>query len=99
VPAGELDAHVLKLATRIAAMGRDIVALNKHVLNRGIDLMGRALLQDISAPMDAIANQAPEMAAFGARAEEVGLAAAFKERDAPFADGVPLDIPGAKENP
>jgi enoyl-CoA hydratase len=91
-PAHELDARVAALASRIAAMGRDIVAINKHVLNRGLDLMGRAILQDIAAPMDAIANQAPEMSAFMARAQEVGLAAAFKERDAPFADGVPLDV-------
>lgn len=33
--------------------------------------MGRALLQEISAPMDAIANQAPEMAAFAVRAQEM----------------------------
>jgi enoyl-CoA hydratase len=93
VPADQLDDHVLALATRVAAMGRDIVAINKHVLNRGIDLMGRALLQDIAAPMDSIANMAPEMAAFQARAAEIGLGAAFKERDAPFAEGVPLDVP------
>ena len=92
VPAHELDDHVLALATRIAAMGRDIVAINKHVLNRGVDLMGRALLQDLAAPMDSIANMAPEMAAFQARAAEIGLGAAFKERDAPFAEGVPLDV-------
>jgi enoyl-CoA hydratase len=92
VPAETLDDHVLALATRIAAMGRDIVAINKHVLNRGVDLMGRALLQDIAAPMDAIANQAPEMEAFQKRVQEIGLAAAFKERDAPFAEGVPLDV-------
>jgi len=92
VPADALDEHVLKLAQRIAAVGRDIVAINKHVLNRGIDLMGRAILQDIAAPMDAIANQAPEMAAFQARVQEIGLAAAFKERDQPFVDGVPIDL-------
>jgi enoyl-CoA hydratase len=92
VPAADLDDHVLRLATRVAAMGRDIVAINKHVLNRGIDLMGRAILQDISAPMDAIANQAPEMGAFQARAQEIGLAEAFRERDAPFREGVPLDV-------
>ncbi|MBW8753256.1 MAG: crotonase/enoyl-CoA hydratase family protein [Sphingomonadales bacterium] len=97
VPAEALDDHVLALAARIAAMGRDIVAINKHVLNRGIDLMGRALLQDISAPMDSIANMAPEMAAFQGRAAEIGLAAAFKERDAPFAEGVPLDVPRSGE--
>jgi len=92
VPPERLAEHTLGLARRIAAMGRDIVAINKHVLNRGVDLMGRALLQDISAPLDTIANQAPEMAAFQARAQEIGLAAAFKERDAPFAEGVPLDV-------
>ena len=92
VPAAALDDVVLALAARIAAMGRDIVAINKHVLNRGVDLMGRALLQDVAASMDAVANQAPEMSAFQARAREIGLAAAFKERDAPFADGVPLDL-------
>jgi enoyl-CoA hydratase len=97
VPADQLDDHVLALATRVAAMGRDIVAINKHVLNRGIDLMGRALLQDIAAPMDSIANMAPEMAAFQAHAAEIGLAAAFKERDAPFAEGVPLDVPRSGE--
>ena len=92
VPAHELEARVMALANRIAAMGRDIVAINKHVLNTGLDLMGRATLQEVAAPMDSIANQAPEMAAFQRRAQEIGLSAAFKERDAPFAEGVPLDL-------
>jgi enoyl-CoA hydratase len=92
VPVADLDARVMALAERIAAMGRDIVAINKHVINRGLDLMGRATLQEISGPMDAIANQAPEMAAFQERVQQIGLAAAFKERDAPFTEGVPLDV-------
>lgn len=96
VPAAELDARVMALANRIAAMGRDIVAINKHVLNVGLDLMGRAALQDVAAPLDSVANQAPEMAAFTLRVQEVGLAAAFKERDVPFAQGVPLDVPREK---
>jgi enoyl-CoA hydratase len=93
VPGHELEARVMALAERIAAVGRDIVAINKHVLNMGLDLMGRATLQTIAAPMDAVANQAPEMAAFQARAQEIGLAAAFRERDSPFAEGVPIDLP------
>jgi enoyl-CoA hydratase len=96
VPGAELDAHVLALAQRIAAMGRDIVAINKHVLNRGLDLMGRTTLQEFAAPMDSIANMAPEMEAFGARSKEIGLSAAFKERDAPFAQGVPIDVPNRR---
>jgi enoyl-CoA hydratase len=93
VPADELGARVDVLARRIVAMGRDIVGINKYVLNRGIDLMGRGALQHVAAPLDTLANQAPEMAAFTARAREIGLAAAFKERDDPFAEGVPLDVP------
>jgi len=96
VPVEELAARVDALARRIVAMGRDIVGINKYVLNRGIELMGRTALQHIAAPLDAVANQAPEMAAFAARAQEIGLAAAFKERDAPFAEGVPLDLAGEK---
>ncbi|MGE3692085.1 MAG: crotonase/enoyl-CoA hydratase family protein [Novosphingobium sp.] len=92
VPSEELDARVMALARRIAAMGKDIVAINKHVLNRGVDLMGRTALQEIAGSMDSIANQAAEMAAFHKRVAEIGLAEAFKERDAPFAEGVPLDI-------
>jgi enoyl-CoA hydratase len=92
VPADRLDEHVLALARRIAAMGRDIVALNKHVLNRGVDMMGRSALEEFGASLDALANQAAEMAAFQARVQEVGLAAAFKERDKPFAEGVPIDV-------
>ncbi|MCB2059505.1 MAG: crotonase/enoyl-CoA hydratase family protein [Novosphingobium sp.] len=93
VPARELDDHVLALAQRVAAMGSDILAINKHVLNKGVDMMGRAVLGEIGATMDALANQASEMAQFQERAAEIGLAEAFKERDAPFREGVPLDVP------
>lgn len=97
VPAEELGERVDALARRIVAMGRDIVGINKYVLNRGIELMGRSALQHIAAPLDAVANQAPEMAAFTARAQEIGLSAAFKERDAPFTEGVPLDVPDSEK--
>ena len=92
VPRQDLDDHVLALAGRIGAMGRDIVAINKFVIDKGLDLMGRATLQEFTGPMDAIANQAPEMAHFNERAKEIGLSAAFAERDAPFADNVPIDL-------
>lgn len=91
-PADQLESKVDFLARRIVAMGRDITGINKFVLNRGIELMGRATLQNIAASLDSVANQAPEMAAFQKRAAEVGLGAAFKERDAAFAEGVPIDI-------
>ena len=92
VPADKLDERVTFLARRIVAMGRDIAGINKFVINRGLELMGRATLQNIATSLDSVANQAPEMAAFMTRAEEVGLGAAFKERDAAFAEGVPIDV-------
>jgi enoyl-CoA hydratase len=92
VPAGVLDDHVMSLAKRIALVGRDLVAINKFVINRGLDLMGRSILQEIAPPMDTIANLSPEMSEFTARAKEIGLGAAFKERDARFGDRAPLDV-------
>jgi enoyl-CoA hydratase len=94
VPAGVLDDHVMTLAKRIALVGRDLVAINKYMINKGLDLMGRAILQEIAPPMDTIANLSPEMAEFQARAKEIGLGAAFKERDARFGDRAPLDVTG-----
>jgi len=91
-PADQLEDRVTFLARRIVAMGRDIAGINKYVINRGLELMGRSALQNVAAPFDALANQAPEMEAFMKRAEEIGLAAAFKERDAAFAEGVPIDV-------
>lgn len=91
-PAEKLDERVTFLARRIVAMGRDIAGINKFVINRGLELMGRATLQNIAASLDSVANQAPEMAQFMKRAEQVGLGAAFKERDAAFAEGVPIDV-------
>jgi enoyl-CoA hydratase len=92
-PADQLEGKVDFLARRIVAMGRDITGINKFVLNRGIELMGRGTLQNIAASLDSVANQAPEMAAFQQRAAAVGLGAAFKERDASFSEGVPIDVP------
>jgi enoyl-CoA hydratase len=97
VPADQLEERVMALATRVAAMGRDILAINKYVLNAGLDMMGRAVLQDFCGPMDTIANMAPEMGQFLTRSREIGLGPAFKERDAPFASGVPIDV-GASQS-
>ncbi|MDG2005412.1 MAG: crotonase/enoyl-CoA hydratase family protein [Novosphingobium sp.] len=97
-PAEELDERVTFLARRVVAMGRDIAGINKYVINRGLELMGRGTLQNIAAPFDALANQAPEMEAFMKRAEEIGLGPAFKERDAPFKEGVPIDVPESDRN-
>lgn len=84
VPAAELDDHALALAERIALVGRDLLAANKRVVNHGIDLMGRAELQRFAALNDAVAHRSADARAFTARAAEVGLKQAVRERDEPF---------------
>jgi enoyl-CoA hydratase len=87
VPASELDDHVLALATRIALVGRDMLTANKRVINEGVELMGRSRLQRFAAVNDAVAHRSPDARAFTARAGEVGLKQAVRERDAPFDAG------------
>jgi enoyl-CoA hydratase len=81
VPATELDRVTLELATRIALVGRDLLAANKRVVNQGVELMGRSQLQRFAALNDAVAHRSPDARAFTARAGEVGLKQAVRERD------------------
>ena len=91
VAADSLDEHVLKLATRISSIPRDLLTVNKHVVTRGIDLMGRTLLQETAVMQDVLGRLAPGAEAFWETAEREGLKKAVAERDAPFADGDPIE--------
>jgi enoyl-CoA hydratase len=92
VPADRLEATVLALADRIAHIGSELLAANKTVINHGLDLMGRASLQQVAAMADAIGHQAPETLEFWSVATDEGLKAALKRRDDPFRDLEPLDV-------
>lgn len=89
VPLPELEHHTMALASRIALVGRDLLAANKRVVNYGIDLMGRAELQRFAALNDAVAHRSPEARAFTARAADVGLKQAVRERDRAFEERPP----------
>lgn len=91
VPAAELDAEVRALAGRLAMVGRDMLIGNKFVINHGLDLMGRAALQEMAAVQDAVGHQSAPAREFAARARTEGLKAAFAHRDDPFGHA-PLDI-------
>jgi enoyl-CoA hydratase len=84
VPADELDATTLRLASRIGHIGKDLLTANKQIVNKGIELMGRTLLQQIALEHDAIAHLAPEALEFNRMAQEQGLKAALEWRDGPF---------------
>jgi enoyl-CoA hydratase len=84
VPAESLDEHVLELATRMALIGHDLLVHNKRIVNLGVELMGRGVLQMIAGVHDALGHLAPEAAEFGERLRNEGVRAAVGERDAMF---------------
>jgi enoyl-CoA hydratase len=84
VPAADLDDTALKLATRMSHIGKDLLTANKYIVNKGVELMGRTLLQQIAVEHDAIAHLAPEALEFNHMAQEQGLRAALEWRDGPF---------------
>jgi enoyl-CoA hydratase len=84
VPADQLDDHVVALATRIATIGKSLLAHNKRIVNLGVELMGRSQLQVLAGIHDALGHLAPEAAEFNERLGNEGVRAAVAERDAAF---------------
>ena len=86
VPGEGLDAAVEDLARKMAMIPWELLAANKSIVNKAMDLMGRSTLQHIAAETDAIAHQAPIVKEFSRMAREEGLKAALEWRDGPFRD-------------
>jgi enoyl-CoA hydratase len=84
MPAAALEEAALKLATRMSHIGKDLLTANKAIINKGLELMGRSLLQQIALEHDAMAHLAPEAVEFHRIAQEQGLKAALEWRDGPF---------------
>ena len=84
VPGEGLDAAVDDLARTMARIPWELLAANKSIVNKAMDLMGRSTLQYIAAETDAIAHQAPIVKEFSKMAQEEGLKAALEWRDGPF---------------
>ena len=77
VAAADLDATVHALASDIASVPYDLVAHNKSICNKAIELMGRSLLQELARESDAMAHKSPGAQEFGRIAREQGLEAAL----------------------
>ena len=86
VPGEGLDAAVEDLARTMARIPWELLAANKSIVNKAMDLMGRFTLQYIAAETDAIAHQAPIVKEFSRMAREEGLKSALEWRDGPFRD-------------
>ena len=81
VPADALDAHVARLAARIATVPANQLAMMKLVVNQAATNQGLATTQLLATLFDGVARHTSEGYAFKARAEEVGWRQAVTERD------------------
>lgn len=86
VPAAQLEAEVEALAATFAKIPTDLLAANKSICNKAIDMMGRAMVNQMAAEIDAISHQAPAAIEFRRVARSRGIKAALALRDAPFKD-------------
>jgi len=77
----ELDDAVDSLARRMAALPAELLAQSKAVINRSVELMGRAQLQSFGVEANAIARQSPAVAEWSRVVREKGLHEAIKWRD------------------
>ncbi len=78
VPPSELADVVHALASDIARVPYDLLAQNKSICNKAIELMGRTLLQELARESDAMAHQSPAAREFGRIAKRDGLKAALE---------------------
>jgi enoyl-CoA hydratase len=86
VPRDDLDGEVEDLAQKMAKIPWELLAANKSISNKALELMGRTTLQQLAAEVDAIAHQAPVVKEFNRIAREEGIKSALEWRDRPFAD-------------
>ncbi len=86
VPAGELEAEVEALASKMEEIDTELLTPNKRIVNVAMELMGARTLQRMAAENDGRAHQAPAVREFGRRAMTDGLKAALEWRDGKFGD-------------
>jgi enoyl-CoA hydratase len=85
-PVEELSEQVLKVAERVARMPPDVVALNKRLVHRGMEVMGLRTAIRIGTELCALGTHTETLQRFVSDAREKGLTQALTERDEPFGD-------------
>lgn len=84
VPTSALEAEAHNLARRMALIDPHLLAANKAICNKAIELMGRTMLQQLALETDAIAHKSAAAEEFGRIGKEKGLKAALEWRDGKF---------------
>ena len=86
VPADKLEEEVNTLAEQIARIPYGLLAVNKNIVNKTMEMMGRTLVQQLACESDAIGHLDPMVAEFSDIAAREGLTAALNWRDQQFGD-------------
>ncbi len=73
----ELDALAHEIAADLALVPYDLLAQNKSICNKAIELMGRTLLQELARESDAMVHQSPAARQFAEISRRDGLKAAL----------------------
>ena len=77
VPGADLDDVTATMARRMASVPVDLLAANKSIVNKALELMGRSLLQQLAVESDAIAHKAEAVRQWYEVANAQGLRAAL----------------------
>jgi enoyl-CoA hydratase len=85
-PVEELEQRVLEVAERICQVPADMVALNKRVVHRQMEIMGLHTGIRAGSELCALGTHQKSMYEFMAKAGDKGLTKALQERDSPFGD-------------
>jgi len=86
VPAEKLEEEVNILAEAIAKIPYGLLAVNKTIVNRTLEMMGRSLVQQLACEADAIGHLDPMVKEFTEIANRDGFKAALDWRDRKFGD-------------
>ena len=86
VPADKLEEEVNTLAEQIARIPYGLLAVNKNIVNKTMEMMGRTLVQQLACESDAIGHLDPMAVKFTDIAAREGLTAALNWRDQQFGD-------------
>jgi enoyl-CoA hydratase len=84
--AEELDERVLEVATRVAKIPSELLALNKRVVHRAMEAAGMRAGLRATADIQALGFHQPASRAYLKTLSEGGLTKALSERDRPFGD-------------
>ncbi len=85
-PADELEAKVLEVAGRIAAMPQDILQLNKRVVHRQMEIMGLHTGIRAGSELCALGTHQKTLHEFIKQTQSKGLTGALQDRDEKFGD-------------